>query len=434
MGVQEAEPPAGDPGVPKETYGFLGVILGVSPNLVEAGPLGDETMEEGRKYVYLDNAAATRLDERVLEAMRPYFFEVYAVATSEFGYSPGIEAREALDEARASIARALGSSVPEEVIFTSGSTESSNLAVKGVALALGEKKGKHIIVSKIEDFPVLHSAKALEKRGFRVTYLDVDGDGFVDLDQLQDSITDETILVSIQHANQEIGTVQDIEAIARICKEKGVLFHTDATHTFTRIPLDVSKIPVDLVTISAHTIHGPKGIGALYVRKGTPLVKILDGGFQEFNLRPGVENIPGAVGFAKAVELVTSEENQRLQAMRDHLIERVLTEIPHTTLNGHRWKRLPQNANITFHFVEGESITLHLDMRGFAVSTGSACFSKSLEASHVILGIGGDHERAHGSVRFTFGRYNTMEDVDAVVDNIAEVVEMLRKISPLGKD
>jgi len=256
----------------------------------------------------------------------------------------------------------------------------------------------------------------------------------VDLDQLRDSITDETILVSIQHANQEIGTIQDIETIARICKEKGVLFHTDATHTFTRVPLDVGKIPVDLVTVAAHTIHGPKGIGGLYIRKGTPIAKLMDGGFQEFNLRAGVENIPGAVGFAKAVELVTPEETQRLKEMRDRLIERVLAEIPNTTLNGHRWKRLPQNANITFHFVEGESITLHLDMRGFAVSTGSACFSRSLEASHVILGIGGDHERAHGSVRFTFGRYNTMEDVDAVVDNIAEVVEMLRKISPLSKD
>ena len=388
-------------------------------------------MERG--YVYFDNAAATRLDERVLEAMRPYFFDIYAVATSEFGHSPGIEAREALDEARESLAGALGAS-PEEFIFTSGNTESSNLALKGVALALGEKKGRHIIVSKIEDFPVLHSAKALERRGFRVTYLDADGDGFVDLDQLRDSIADDTILVSIQHANQEIGTVQDIEAIGRICRERGVLFHTDATHTFARLPLDVRKVPVDLVTVSAHTLHGPKGIGGLYVREGTPIAKWMDGGFQEFNLRAGLENIPGAVGFARAVELVTPEENERLRAMRDRLIERVLAEVPHTTLNGHRWRRLPQNANITFHFVEGESITLHLDMRGFAVSTGSACFSRSLEASHVILGIGGDHERAHGSVRFTFGRYNTMEEVDAVVDAVAEVVASLRAISPLGKN
>ena len=385
------------------------------------------------KVVYLDNAAASRLDERVLEAMKPYFFDVYAVATSEFGYSQGIEARETLDKARGVLANVLGAS-HKELIFTSGSTESSNIALKGVALALGEKKGKHIIISKIEDFPVLHSAKALEKQGFRVTYLDVDSDGFVDPDQLRESIVDETVLVSVQHANQEIGTIQDIETIARICREKEVLFHTDATHTFTRVPLDVKKVSMDLITVSAHTIHGPRSIGGLYIRKGTPIAKWVDGGFQEFDLRAGIENIPGAVGFAKAVELVTPEENERLEAMRDQLIERVLAEIPSTTLNGHRRKRIPQNANITFHLVEGESITLHLDMRGFAVSTGSACFSRSLEASHVILGIGGDHERAHGSVRFTFGRYNTIEDVDAVVETLAEVVRELRIISPLGKE
>jgi len=385
------------------------------------------------KIIYLDNAAATRLDERVLEAMRPYFFDTYAVATSEFGYSQGIEAREVLDEARATLANALGAT-PEEFIFTSGSTESSNIALKGVALALGKKKGKHIIVSKIEDFPVLHSAQALEKQGFQVTYLDVDGDGFVNLDRLRDSITHETTLVSIQHANQEIGTIQDIEAIGNICREKGVLFHTDATHTFTRVPLNMKKIAVDLVTISAHTIHGPKGIGGLCIRQGTQIAKWVDGGFQEFNLRAGLENIPGAVGFAKAVELVTPEETKRLQKMRNHLIDRMLAEIPDSILNGHRRKRLPQNANITFHYVEGESITLHLDMHGIAVSTGSACFSRSLEASHVILGIGGDHERAHGSIRFTFGRYNSVENVDIAVQALAEIVEELRKISPLGKD
>ena len=385
------------------------------------------------KPVYLDNAAATRLDERVLEAMKPYFFENYAVATSEFAYSQGIEAGEALEKAREALAAALGAS-PEEFIFTSGSTESSNLALKGVALAMGDKKGKHIIVSKIEDFPVLHSARALEKQGFRVTYLDVDGEGFINLDQLRNAISDETFLVSIQHANQEIGTIQDIESIGRICRQKGVLFHTDATHTFTRVPLGTSKIAVDLITVSAHTIHGPKGIGGLYLRKGTKIAKWMDGGFQEFNLRAGLENIPGAVGFARAVELVTAEENERLQAMRDRIIDRILAEIPDTVLNGHRRKRLPQNANITFHFVEGESITLHLDMHGFAVNTGSACFSRSLESSHVIMGIGGDHERAHGSIRFTFGRYNTTEEVDAVVGTLAEVIPELRSISPLGKE
>jgi cysteine desulfurase len=386
-----------------------------------------------RRQIYLDNSAATRLDERVLEAMRPYFFDKYAVATSEFAYTQGIEAREALDGAREALAAALGAA-PEEFIFTSGSTESSNIALKGVALALGNKKGKHLIVSKIEDFPVLNSARALEKQGFRVTYLDVDNDGFVALDELRDSITNETILVSIQHANQEIGTIQDIENIGLLCRKKGVLFHTDATHTFTRVPLDVDKIPVDIVTLAAHTIHGPKGIGGLYIRQVTKIAKWVDGGFQEFNLRAGLENIPGAVGFARAAELVTTQETEQIQSIRDHIIDRILAEIPDTVLNGHRWKRLPQNANISFHFIEGESITLHLDMHGFAVSTGSACFSRSLEGSHVIFGIGGDHERAHGSIRFTFGRYNTMEDADAVVNTLAEVVQELRSISPLGKE
>jgi len=384
------------------------------------------------KFVYLDNAAATRLDERVLEAMTPYFFDLYAVATSQFGYSLGVDARDALDEARARVAAALGAK-PEEFIFTSGDTESSNLALKGVALALGEKKGRHIITSPIEDFPVLYSARALEKQGFRVTPVRVDETGRVDLDHLRDAITPETILISIQAANQEIGTLQDVQAIGEIAREKGVLFHTDATHSFTRVPLNVQETPVDLVTVSAHTIHGPKGIGGLYVRQGTPIRKWMDGGFQEFDLRPGVENIPGAVGFAKAVELVTPEETARLQGLRDRLIEHLL-QVPHSRLNGHPVYRLPQNANISFRFVEGESLLLHLDMRGFAVSTGSACFSRSLEASHVILGIGGDHERAHGSVRFTFGRFNQESDVDAAAQAVAEVVEELRKISPLGKE
>ncbi|MBM4466827.1 MAG: cysteine desulfurase [Chloroflexi bacterium] len=391
------------------------------------------------EFVYLDNAAATRLDERVLEAMKPYLFETYAVATSQFGYSPGIEARDALDAARARIAASLGAE-PEEFIFTSGSTESSNMALKGIALALGARSGDrrpsgtgaHIITSKIEDFPVLHSARALEKQGFRVTYLDVDEDGRLILDQLRQAITPQTILVSVQAANQEIGTLQDLAAIGAICRERDVLFHTDASHSFPRVSLDVREVPVDLVTVTAHLIHGPKGVGGLYVRQGTPLAKWMDGGFQEFNLRGGVENIPGAVGFAKAVELVTPEETARLQDMRDRLIERLL-RIPHSRLNGHPTLRLPHNANVSFRFVEGESILLHLDMRGFAVSTGSACFSRSLEASHVILGIGGDHERAHGSVRFTFGRFNQPEDVDAVAEAISDVIEKLRAISPLGK-
>jgi cysteine desulfurase len=382
--------------------------------------------------VYLDNTASTRLDERVLEAMKPYFFDLYAVATSQFGYSLGVDARDTLDAARGQIAAALGAG-PEEFLFTSGSTESSNLAIKGVALALGEKKGRHIVTSTIEDFPVLYSARALERQGFEATRVPVDEAGRVDLDQLRDAITPETILVSIQAANQEIGTLQDLKSIGEISRERGALFHTDATHSFLRVPLDVREIPVDLVTVSAHTIHGPRGVGGLYVREGTPIRKWMDGGFQEFDLRPGVEDIPGAVGFAKAVELVTPDETARFQAMRDRLIERLL-KVPQSLLNGHPVYRLPHNANISFRFVEGESLLLHLDMRGFAVSTGSACFSRSLEASHVILAIGGNHERAHGSVRFTFGRFNQDQDVDAVAEAVEAVVTDLRRISPLGKD
>jgi len=384
------------------------------------------------RFIYLDNAAATRLDERVLDAMKPYLFDTYAVATSQFGYSLGVDAKDALDAARASIAQRLGASA-EELVFTSGSTESSNMALKGVALALGAKKGRHIITSKIEDFPVLYSARALEKQGFSVTYLDADSDGRVDPDQLARAITPQTILVSVQTANQEIGTLQDIAAIGKLCREREVLFHTDATHAFPRVALDVRQVPADLITLTAHLIHGPKGVGALYIRQGTPLTKWMDGGFQEFNLRGGEENIPGIIGFARAVELATPEETARLQAMRDRLIARLL-QTPHSRLNGHPTLRLPQNANISFRFVEGESILLHLDMRGFAVSTGSACFSRSLEASHVILGIGGDHERAHGSVRLTVGRFNTDQDVDRVTEALPDVIANLRAISPLGKE
>ena len=385
------------------------------------------------KMIYLDNASATRLDERVLEAMQPYFFKTYAVATSEFGYSQGIEAREALQEARESIASKLNAE-SKEFIFTSGSTESSNMAIKGIMMALQKKNKNHLIISKIEDFPILYSTKYLEKQGIKVTYLDVDNYGFIDLIQLKDSISKNTAMVSIQHANQEIGTIQNIENISQICKERKVIFHTDATHTFTRLAIDVKKIPVDLISVSAHTIHGPKGVGGLYVREGTPLIKWMDGGFQEFNKRAGLENIPGAVGFAQAVKLVTGEENEQLIALRDYLISHVLAEIPQTTLNGHPERRTPQNANITFHFIEGESITLHLDMNGFAVSTGSACFSRSLEASHVILGIGGNHERAHGSIRFTLGRYNSLTEIKKLLKTLKEIINELRKISPLGKD
>jgi len=384
------------------------------------------------RFVYLDNAAATRMDERVVQAMLPFMTDKYAVATSQFGYSLGLESKEALDRARASLAAHIGAS-PEEFVFTSGDAESSNMAIKGVAAALGEKKGRHIISTAIEDFPVLHSVRALQRQGFSVDTVRVDEHGRVDLDHLESLLRPDTALVSIQAANQEIGTLQDLDAVGALTREHGIVFHSDATHTFGRVPLDVRETPVDLLTVSSHVLHGPKGVGGLYIRKGTPITKWMDGGFQENNLRGGVENIPGVVGFATALDLITPEENARLQALRDRLTG-LLLQIPQSRVNGHPELRTPHNANISFRYVEGESVLLHLDMRGFAVSTGSACFSRSLEGSHVILGIGGDHERAHGSIRFTFGRYNQNEDVDRVAEALTEVIARLRAISPLGKE
>jgi cysteine desulfurase len=386
-----------------------------------------------RETIYFDNSAVTRMDERVLDSMKPYLFEIYAVASSDFGYSMGIKAKKSLNIAREKLSRII-SAQNEEFIFTSGATESSNTAIKGAVKKSMEEGKNHIITTAIEDFPVLNTVKSLEKDGIRVSYLEVDEKGFVNLQQMEDEINDRTILASIQHANQEIGTVQDIEKIGSICHSRGILFHTDATHTFTRLPIDVNEYNIDLLTVSAHTIHGPKGMGGLYIKKDTPFSKWMDGGFQEFNRRAGVENIPGAVGFARAAELVTEDENKKLIRMRDHMIDKIISEIPHTTLNGSRTRRLPQNVNITFHQVEGESITLHMDMRGYAISTGSACFSSSLEASHVIIGIGGNHERAHGSVRFSLSRYNKMEDTDTVVEEIGDVVGKLREISPLSEN
>lgn len=383
--------------------------------------------------IYMDNAATTRVDPAVVEAMLPFFTEKYAVASSQFSHSPGIEVREALDAARATIAEALGAAKPEEVIFTSGETESNNWALKGMARAFRGKKN-HLIISKIESRSVLDTAQALEKEGVRVTYLDVDSEGFVNLDQLRESITDDTFLVSIQHANEEVGTIQDIDVIAAIVKERGVAFHTDASQTFTKVPLNLAETPADLVTITAHLIHGPKGIGALYVREGTPVAKWMHGGFMEFNLRGGVENVPGAVGFAKAVELTSATQVEYVSSLRDRLIDGLLARIPKTELNGPRHRRLPGNVNVSFHYAEGESTLLHLDMMGIAVVTGSACFSRSLEPSYVLMAMGKTHEIAHGSIRYSLSRYNTAEEVDRVIDATAEVIETLRRISPLGKD
>ena len=379
--------------------------------------------------VYMDYGAARPVDPRVLEAMKPYFTDHFGNPSSF--HTLGFGALTALNEAREQVASLIGAQA-SEIVFTSSATESNNLGIIGAATRY-RKKGNRIVVSEIEHISVLNICKELSRQGFEIEHVPVDNEGILTLDSLAELVDDETVLVSIMAANGEIGTIQPIKEAAEITHGHDALFHTDATAAAGQMSLDASAMGIDLMTLSSNDLYGPKGVGGLYVRQGTPLAKWMDGGFQEFNLRAGEENIPAAVGFAKAVELVRPEETARLREMRDRLVERLL-EIPHSRVNGHPTQRLPHNANVSFRFVEGESILLHLDMRGFAVSTGSACFSRSLEASHVILGIGGNHERAHGSVRFTFGRYNTMEDVEAVVEALTEVVASLRAISPLGKE
>ena len=384
-------------------------------------------MQLTENTIYMDNGASTRMDERVLERMKPFLFDTYAVATSDFGYSMGTDAKDALAGFRQVIADSINAR-PDEIIFTSGYTESNNMAIRGV-LAKTEKK--HIIISAIEDFSVLNTVKYLEKQGYSVTYLRVNSEGLINPNDLEAAITDDTAIISIQTANQEIGTLQDIGALGSIAKKHNIPFHTDAVHAYMRIPIDVQSMNIGMMSMDAYTLHGPRGVGALYMKKGIKADKFLHGGYQENDRRAGPENIPGIAGFAAAVEFIDDEENKRIEQLRNYLIDRIRENIEDITLNGHEKQRVPQNVNITFHYVEGESITLHLDMRGIAVSTGSACFSRSLEASHVILGIGGDHERAHGSVRFTLGRYNTMDEIDTVVSELHEVINTLRAISPL---
>jgi len=378
----------------------------------------------------LDNATSTALDPEVLEAMKPYFFEWYDSPTHEYGHTFGLKAREALEESREAVARSINAE-PGEIIFTSGGAESNNLAIKGLALAKGDRR--HLITSKIEHASVLNVIKSLERTGFRASYLNVDGEGFVDLEELKEELSTDTLLVSIQHANQEIGTIQELKEIGEICKDKGALFHVDAAQSFTKVKIDVKELDVDLLSISAHKIHGPKGVGALYVREGVKLKPLIEGGYHEFGLRAGTENVPGAVGFANAIENVKDSQLEHMRKLRDYLIEGLL-EIDNSRLNGPRGeKRLCNNVNITFRFVEGESVLLHLDMRGIIVTTGSACFSKTLEPSHVILALGLKHEDAHGSVRFSLSKYNTREEMDYTIKNVREVVEQLRVISPVGR-
>lgn len=380
----------------------------------------------------MDHAATTPVDPRVMEAMKPFFSEKYGNPSSLYSFAQ--EAKKAMEEAREKIADLINSS-SSEVIFTSGGTESDNLAIKGVAFA-NKKKGKHIITSSIEHHAVLHPCEWLEKMGFEVTYLPVDNKGFVSVDKLEEEIRNDTILISIMHANNEIGTIEPIEEIGKIAKERGIYFHTDAVQTVGKIPVDVEKMNVDLLTISGHKMYGPKGVGALYVRKGTKITPLIHGGGHERNLRSGTENVSGIVGFGKAAELAAREmdkEAKRLVKLRDRLIEGAL-KIENSWLNGPRKRRLPNNVNIGFKFIEGESLILELDFSGIYANTGSACSSKSLKPSHVLTAIGLRPEETHGSLRFTLGKQNSDEDVDYVLEVLPNVVERLRRISPFKKD
>lgn len=378
----------------------------------------------------MDHSATTPVAPEVLEAMLPYFRERYGNASSlhEFGR----EAREAVESARERLASLIGAN-PEEIYFTSGGTESDNMALKGVALRW-RSKGRHIITTSIEHPAVLEVCRALERLGFDVTYVPVDSQGIVDPLDIERSIRDDTILISVMHANNEIGTIQPIERIAEIARSRGILFHTDAVQTVGKIPVNVNRLGVDLLSISSHKFYGPKGVGALYVRKGTKIESITQGGGHERGLRSGTENVPGIVGMGRAAELaseIMESEIERLTALRDRLKAFVLSNIEDSWLNGHPTKRLPSNLNFGFGRVEGESLLLYLDSKGIAVSTGSACSSKKLEPSHVLLALGLEPVRCHGSLRITLGRDNTRDDVDYAGECILEAVRRFREISAI---
>ena len=385
------------------------------------------------RLIYLDNAATTKTSPTVLEVMLPYFTEYYGNASSI--YSIGAKSKEAITKSRETIASTLGAK-PEEIYFTAGGSESDNWALKATAEAY-ESKGKHIITTKIEHHAILHTAEYLEKRGFEVTYLDVDENGVVKLDQLEKAIRPDTILISVMFANNEIGTIQPIKEIGEIAKKHGILFHTDAVQAYGQVPINVDELNIDMLSSSGHKICGPKGIGFLYIRKGVKIRSFVHGGAQERKRRAGTENVPGIVGYAKAAEEAVSTMAERTGKeieLRDHLIDRILKEIPYTRLNGHRTKRLPNNANFSFQFIEGESLLIMLDMEGICGSSGSACTSGSLDPSHVLLAIGLPHEIAHGSLRLTLGADTTKEDIDFVVDKVKGIVERLRSMSPLYED
>ncbi len=383
--------------------------------------------------IYLDNAATTKTSQEVVDAMLPYFTEDYGNASSI--YEIGQRSREAITKAREQIAQVIGAKT-EEIYFTAGGSEADNWALKA-AFEAYEGKGNHIITTKIEHHAILHTCEYLEKKGARITYLDVDENGLVDLEELQKAICPETILISIMFANNEIGTIEPIKEIGMIAKEHGVLFHTDAVQAFGQVPIDVDDMNIDMLSSSAHKINGPKGIGFLYIRKGVKIRSFVHGGAQERKRRAGTENVPGIVGYgvaAKRAAETMEERTKKERELRDYFIQRVLEEVPYTKLNGDPVKRLPNNMNFSFRFIEGESLLIMLDMKGIAGSSGSACTSGSLDPSHVLLAIGLPHEIAHGSLRLTLGEDITKEDLDYTLEQIKEIVGRLRELSPLYED
>lgn len=385
------------------------------------------------QIIYLDNAATTKTSPSVLEAMLPYFSENYGNASSI--YSIGAKSKEAITKSRETIAATIGAQ-PNEIYFTAGGTESDNWAIKAAAEAYGAK-GRHIITSKIEHHAVLHTCQYLEKQGFEVSYIDVDENGILKLDQLEKAIRPDTILISVMFANNEIGTIQPVREIGQLAKKHGILFHTDAVQAYGQLPINVDELNIDMMSSSGHKICGPKGIGFLYIRKGVKIRSFIHGGAQERKRRAGTENVPGIVGYAKAAEEAVSTMAERTAGeirLRDYLIERILKEIPYTRLNGDRTNRLPNNANFSFQFIEGESLLIMLDMEGICASSGSACTSGSLDPSHVLLAIGLPHEIAHGSLRLTLSAETTKEEIDYVVEKTKAIVERLRSMSPLYED
>ncbi len=382
------------------------------------------------RLVYMDNAATTPVKKEVLNAMIPYFTEKYGNASSI--YRLGRESKAALDESRDKVAKVLNAK-SKEIFFTSGGSEADNWAIKGVALA-NRDKGNHIITTKIEHHAVLHTCEYLQRNGFDITYLDVNEYGVIDIDQLKNSITDKTVLISIMFANNEIGTIQPIKEIGQIAHEKKIYFHTDAVQAIGNIEIDVNELNIDLLSLSAHKIYGPKGVGALYIRQGVKIHPYIHGGAQEKNRRAGTENIAGIVGLAEAVDLAyrnIDEHNETVTKLRNKLINDITKNIKYARLNGHPEQRLPGNVNFSFEFIEGEALLLSLDMVGIEGSSGSACTSGSLDPSHVLLAIGLPHEIAHGSLRLSLGDFNTEEEVDYVVENLVKIVDRLRQMSPL---